>query len=169
MAARVIAMLAAALGAACGDDAGAVSLVPDGAVDVDAACPTQCDPLAPAGQQGCNTGQKCAALTRPSQPASCDVAAIGCVPAGYLAIGEACTWWPEGADDCVAGAICVVGTCRDVCGFGGGASEACAHGLTCARLPGLFENRDGTAYYGACRRPAAAGIPGVAAAHRPGP
>lgn len=142
--------------AGCGADGPVVILGPDAA----GGCPTQCNPLAARGQQGCSAGQKCTALLVPTGGSLCpDLLDIGCVPEGGQALGAACTWTQMGGapgyDTCVAGALCASdAVCRDICGFGGGAGEACADSLTCLPAPGRFEPRGGgEPRYGVCARP----------------
>lgn len=53
-------------------------------------------------------------------------------------------------DDCRAGNYCFGGTCEDLCGFGGGAQEACAAGLECAPVAGTWSNCGADPMFGAC-------------------
>lgn len=152
-----VGLVAVGVGPGCGAD-DAVEVIdpppPDAAI---VACPALCDPLGVPGQQGCNTASKCTAIRTPPSTLCPTIPPIGCVPAGFARLGERCAWGPSGPttgfDDCVAGALCAMdGVCRDICGFGGGANEACAGGIACQREPGLFEAADGRPpFYGSCR------------------
>ncbi|HVV83766.1 MAG TPA: hypothetical protein VHE35_11910 [Kofleriaceae bacterium] len=119
---------------------------------IDAPESAVCNPLAAAGQQGCEVGQKCTWITIQDTPDS--VGKIGCVPDGTVDHGGDCTIGAAGEttgyDDCKAGNICVAGTCKDVCGFGGGADEVCANGEACTRYSDLWANGDDEPMYGAC-------------------
>jgi hypothetical protein len=121
--------------------------------------PDPCNPLAPAGQQGCGAGEKCSALVlRTGVVSSCpENLQLGCVPAGEHALGASCVWSAPtmqrpGYDSCVTGALCASDlVCRDICGFGATPEEACGAGLTCFAMPGRFEPEGGgEARYGAC-------------------
>lgn len=150
----LLAATSAALG--CGGDDDGVALVADAGRDARVACLSSCNPLSARGMQGCSVGQKCAAVREAVGALTC--AALACVSEGLQMIGETCTWLaPAGArpgyDDCVAGAVCASdGACRDVCGFSGGAQEACAEPLQCRAQAGLFEN-GGEPMYGVCAPP----------------
>lgn len=108
-----------------------------------------CNPLAPLGAQGCATGQKCTWIMLTE-----DLGMLGCVPDGTVAPGEACVAGEPGAatgyDNCVAGASCANGTCRDICGFEGGTDSACAEGFLCTRYDLLFANGDDDPAFGLC-------------------
>ena len=71
---------------------------------------------------------------------------LDCAPVGVLPVGEACALGPPGLDtgydDCVAGAVCVDGTCAAFCYAGG---PTCSGGTVCEALPGAPED------VGACR------------------
>lgn len=149
--------------AACGGDDGMVTPSIDahsdgdgGNTDIDAAIDADttlvCDPLAPAGQQGCQQGQKCTWIVIQDTPES--VGKIGCVADGTVDPAGDCTVGAPGEttgfDDCKAGNICVGGTCKDICGFGGGANEACASGQACTRYADLWANGEDDPLYGAC-------------------
>ncbi len=155
----LVALLVWSAVAGCGDDT--VSLVGD-AADGPSGCPAAnpCNPLGAAGQQWCPAGQRCGALIlSPSAPQCPNILAIGCVPEGTQALGADCTWSAAGAepghDNCVSGAMCSSDrVCRDVCGFGGSPTEACAGGLSCVAIPGRFEPQGGgEAGYGVCAPP----------------
>ncbi|RMH45071.1 MAG: hypothetical protein D6689_00845 [Deltaproteobacteria bacterium] len=81
---------------------------------------TPCDPIA----QNCGPGQKCALIVT-------DVAAqtgfTGCYPNGDKGLAQACATpsVADTADDCIAGAHCVFGTCHAICKLG---SNPCADG-----------------------------------------
>jgi hypothetical protein len=142
----------AGLLAACGGDDGPVVQIdapPNPNIDAPGG---PCDPLAPAGQQGCEQGQKCTWITIQDTPES--VGKIGCVADGTVDLAGSCTNGPAGEttgfDNCKAGNICVGGTCKDVCGFGGGANEACAAGQACTRYADLWANGEDEPLYGAC-------------------
>lgn len=137
--------------AACGGDDGTVTPTTD-ARDIDAEVVTVCDPLAAAGAQGCAVGQKCTWIVITDTPD--DVGKIGCVPDGTVDPAGACTNGAAGEttgfDNCKAGNICVAGACKDICGFGGGANEACTAGQACTRYSGLWANGEDDPMYGAC-------------------
>jgi hypothetical protein len=140
--------------AACGGDDGVVVL--DGGIDA----ALTCDPLAPAGMQGCETGQKCTWITivadNRQTPDDETVGKIGCVADGTAAIGGACTpgamtpGETTGFDQCAAGGICVGTTCKDICGFDGSASAACPTGQACTAYAALFSSGNDPATHGAC-------------------
>ncbi len=145
-----------ALLAACGSGASTPSpdahpfcMPPDGGGCMEL---PDCDPLADPGQSGCVAGEKCTwvVVTDAPEPRG----RLDCVPAGPVALGGACTRGPAGettgVDDCVAGAICVDGTCQDVCDFSVAASEACAAGFSCHLAAGLYQNPGGQPLAGAC-------------------
>jgi hypothetical protein len=149
------------LAAGCGDDPLELLLAIDAGADAPPSCHqtsafTTCDPLAPRGQQGCAAGQKCTYAIREQDGLSCPV--IACLPDGSRGLAEACARhtveFPTSGsyrfDDCVAGLACASDdTCRDLCGFGGGANERCAD-RRCRAEPGLFEFGDAQPFYGVC-------------------
>lgn len=143
--------LAGFLAACGGDDGDTVNPTPD-ARTIDTSNPGACDPLAAAGQQGCQPGQKCAWVVIQEDPES--IGKIACVPDGTVEAGGTCMFGAPGEatgfDDCRAGSVCVGGSCKDVCGFGGGANEACASGQACTRYADLWANGDDDPLYGAC-------------------
>jgi len=144
--------------AACGGgDDDTVTPTTD-ARQIDADIPVECNPLGAAGMQGCATGQKCTWITitadDPMTAADEGVGKIGCVADGTVDLAGACTQGTPGEatgfDNCKAGNICVGGQCKDVCGFGGGAQEACASGQACTRYSNLWANGEDDPMYGAC-------------------
>ena len=136
--------------AACGGDDGPV-VTPDANTAIDAPDGV-CDPLAAAGMQGCAAGQKCTWITIQDTPES--VGKIGCAPDGTVDPAGMCTAGAPGEttgfDNCKAGNVCVGGICKDVCGFGGGANEACGGGQACTRYSDLWANGEDDPMYGAC-------------------
>lgn len=145
-------MIAAMLGAAaCGGDDGLV-LVDDAAPNF---CPQGCNPLAPAGQQGCSAGKRCGAIVL-ADGACAGVVRVHCVPVGMRAIGEQCVYGAAGVDtgydDCVTGAVCAGdGTCRAICSF---TASTCAAPLACVMQAGLFEpGGGGKPAFGVCAPP----------------
>lgn len=116
--------------------------------------PGVCDPLAPVGQQGCITGQKCTWIRTQAQPVP--LGRLGCVPDGSVAIDGACTQGPVGQttgyDNCAAGGICINAVCKDICGFDGSQYAACAQGFNCARYANMFANGSDDPIAGACNR-----------------
>ena len=140
--------------AACGggDDGTVTPTIDANNNNIDAPMTGACDPLAAAGMQGCAVGQKCTWITIQDTPES--VGKIGCVPDGSVDPAGECTIGAPGEttgfDNCKAGNICVGGTCKDVCGFGGGANEACANGQACTRYSDLWANGEDDPLYGAC-------------------
>lgn len=139
---------ALAVVAACGSDDG-----PSGqpAIDAGADAPLgPCDPLAPAGQQSCPVAQRCAWVIDSGPPGRA-VGHLGCVPDGTLPLGASCTPTAGGEPDrCTTGLVCAGGTCKDVCGFDGGASSGCEAGQRCARHADLFASPGSTPLLGAC-------------------
>jgi len=143
--------------AACGggdDDGGDVTPVPDASNpnDPDASVtPPACNPLGPAGNQGCNPGEKCTWIRIAETPDR--IGKVGCVPDGTVDAGAACTDGEPGEttgyDNCKAGLICI-GTCKDICGFDGSANAACATGEACTRYADTFSNGDEDPIAGAC-------------------
>ena len=137
--------------AACGGDDGTVTPTTD-AREIDAEVVTVCDPLAAAGAQGCAVGQKCTWIVITDTPD--DVGKIGCVPDGTVDPAGACTNGAAGEttgfDNCKAGNICVAGTCKDICGFGGGAAAGGVDGRSCARHANLFASGAAAPIAGAC-------------------
>jgi hypothetical protein len=91
----------------------------------------ECHPL----EQNCGEGQKCTATVESSDPLSIVTA---CVPDGSIAQGGACTFAAggEGDDDCVAGNLCVLQSCRQFCDI---YTSACDEGTACAVLRPFFE------------------------------
>ncbi len=128
----------------------------DASNPIDAPVSLACDPIAPAGMQGCATGEKCTWIRVQSTPTV--VGALGCVADGTVAIGGTCTRGPEGQttgfDNCVAGSICIGpstgGVCQDICGFDGSANAACASGFACTRYQNTFSNAMEDPIAGAC-------------------
>lgn len=117
--------------------------------EVDAFVEGACDPLAPAGQQGCASGRKCTWISVDDENGK-----IGCADEGSVALGGACTTGPVGEttgyDDCAAGGICIMGVCKDLCGFDGSATAACAAGMACTRYAGIGANGDDSPVIGVC-------------------
>ena len=115
-----------------------------------------CDPLAPAGSQGCAANEKCTWIRVQTTPTI--IGALGCVPDGTVALGGTCTRGPDGQttgyDTCVAGNICIGpstgGICQDICGFDGSANAACAAGQACTRYQNTFANAMEDPIAGAC-------------------
>lgn len=70
-----------------------------------------CDPVA---QTGCHVSQKCAWIY---SDLSTGAGTPGCWPNGTKAVGAACSApaMVGQADDCVKGAHCVFGTCKEIC------------------------------------------------------
>lgn len=144
--------------AACGGGDDDDSVTPMTDASVDAVVVADCNPLAAAGMQGCATGQKCTWITitadDPQTAADEGVGKTGCVADGTVDLAGSCTVGAPGEatgfDNCKAGNICVNSTCKDICGFGGGAQEACASGQACTRYASLFANGEDDPLYGAC-------------------
>ncbi len=147
------------LASACSDDVVVVVGELDASlVDADdTRCPAAarlslCNPLAPVGMQGCSAGHKCTWLVVRGAPEP--FGKVSCVPDGVAERGRPCTVGAPGEatgfDDCQAGNICVAGACRDICGFGGGAAEACAAGASCVRVDYLWSTCGADPMYGVC-------------------
>lgn len=161
------AMLAGFL-AACGGGGDDVQVNPDArsdggggidAVSIDGPPALVCDPVAPAGMQGCAANEKCTWIRVQSTPTV--IGKLGCVADGPVATGEACMRGADGEtsgfDDCAAGNICVgismttgMGVCQDVCGFDGSAQAACAANFACTRYRNLYANGTEDPIAGAC-------------------
>ena len=133
-------------------DARPIDATVDAAIDA-STMPTTCDPLAPPAQAGCPAGNKCTWISLQETPDPIGI--LGCVPAGNVPINGACVEGAPGLntgyDNCVAGAICIGGTCQDVCGFGAGVNDACPSGQACTRYNGRFANPPDDPIAGACR------------------
>jgi hypothetical protein len=129
----------------CGDDDSSVTV--DAAADAPSA--PACNPLLTAGLQGCDPGLKCTWIA-----VGAGTGQLGCVADGTVATGGSCVRGTDGAttgfDNCVAGQICVAGTCTDICGFDGSAIAGCEGGSSCARYDGLFANGTDLPPLGAC-------------------
>jgi hypothetical protein len=114
--------------------------------------PGVCDPLAAPGAQGCSPGEKCTWIRVTELPSPLGM--VGCVPDGTVPLEGACTQGPAGEttgyDDCAAGLYCVNSACRDLCGFDGSPSAACAAGHACTRYSGVFANGEDDPTAGAC-------------------
>src|SRR4051794_1558604 len=108
---------------ACSKNPSPVTQAPDAspppAADAGGACSCpagmECGGCSLLTQAGCSAGQKCtwALSTDPTANGS-GLGSIECEPAGAVAIGGACTILPAaqcGYDDCVAGSVCLAGTC----------------------------------------------------------
>jgi hypothetical protein len=88
-------------------------------------------------QAGCTRGDKC---TRGENPAEPTEGCIVCAPDGLVSIGSACTRsLARGmlVDNCVRGAICTGGSCKQICDNNGG-KPTCDAGETCTSVDGLF-------------------------------
>lgn len=137
----------------CDDDGSfgvCVCDLPDAGIAIDApTAPVACDPLAPAGNQGCTGGQKCTWVTTQDDPAEGTVA---CVPDGLVATGGACAFGAPGPitgyDECVAGDVCISGTCKHACDLE--TAQGCDAGQRCAPYAGVFFDDAGAPTYGAC-------------------
>ena len=99
--------------------------------------PTLCDPVA---QDGCDAGEKCAAVTSGDPP----VSSTQCVEDGTVPEGSPCASRADGADDCVAGFTCIGGECTTICTT---EPDSCGAGRACQRYSGMFDDREGI---GAC-------------------
>jgi len=97
-----------------------------------------CDPVL---QVRCSDGEKCSWL-RIDTPNN--LGSLWCVPDGSVAAGDACEYGPDGEssgyDDCVAGAICIDGTCRAICSA---SSDGCTAPSTCVVHPEVFAGASG--------------------------
>jgi hypothetical protein len=110
-------------------------------LDADIYCLSTCNPVA---QTGCQQSEKCTDLHDQDGTSFCGPF---CVPDGDVETGGACTIGPPGLesyDDCVAGNLCVAGTCGRVCTR---APDSCDDGFACTPLDGYFE---GTQNVGTC-------------------
>lgn len=105
-----------------------------------------CNPLT---QTGCNANEKCTWIIDQTNPS---IGHIGCTPRGTVPIGCACTVGAAGAtgyDDCVQGATCLGGTCKQICDQQGG-QPTCSVGFACTVYGGTFETGGGPAAAGLC-------------------
>jgi hypothetical protein len=91
-------------------------------------------------QTGCEADQKCTwqyDTDRTGRPA--------CVPAGTVAVGEACTFLPPGQtggyDDCVGGAFCHDGVCKVICTVAPNSCEP-FETVECVHYEGAFDCMD---------------------------
>nr|HEX4317071.1 hypothetical protein [Kofleriaceae bacterium] len=78
-----------------------------------------CIPRCQSDQQ-CGSGARCSSIVTLQDPL---YSHVGCAPIGSAAIGSGCTFTAgsDGMyDDCVAGAVCVDGTCLEQCAAGSG-------------------------------------------------
>ena len=139
-----LAALFAGLTACGGGSNNSVTLVDAPMVDA----MTTCNPLT---QGGCNPGEKCTWINDQDNP---PIGHVGCAPdpgAAGIAIGSACTdpvAGPMGYDNCVKGAVCLSGECKQVCDQAGGA-PTCDANHSCTRYADFFEV-GGTAVAGVC-------------------
>lgn len=104
-----------------------------------------CNPLT---QAGCAVGEKCGWIKDQDDP---PLGHIGCTPDGTVAIGCACSVGAPGAtgyDDCVKGATCLAGTCKQVCDNNGG-TPTCSPSTACNIYSDYFES-SGTTVAGVC-------------------
>ena len=129
-----------------------VDAMVDAAVDAPPP-PLACDPVTAPGQSGCPVGERCTWIVLADVPAP--LGTVGCAPTGPVPLGGACTIGAPGVvtghDDCGDGALCINGTCQDVCGFDGAADAACSAGNSCTRYAGIFSNGADEAVAGICR------------------
>lgn len=104
-----------------------------------------CNPLT---QTGCDADEKCAWIEDQDSP---PIGHLGCVPVGTVAVGCACSVGAAGMtgyDDCVEGASCVAGTCRQICDLDDGA-PSCPSNSACQPYADLFVT-GGTTVAGVC-------------------
>lgn len=112
-----------------------------------------CNPFAPAGQQGCQTGEKCTWIRVQETPER--IGKLACAPDGTVGLGGACTFNVQdggggghceplrdmtGYDNCAAGLYCIADVCREVCGFDGSSNAACPSDQSCTRYEDTFSN-----------------------------
>ena len=105
-----------------------------------------CDPLAPAGAQGCAANEKCTWI-RVQGTSPNILGKLGCVRDGTVDAGGTCNYGAigesTGFDDCRAGLICIgagPGVCQDICGFDGSARAQCEANFACTRYRSIFTN-----------------------------
>jgi hypothetical protein len=88
-----------------------------------------CDPFAPS----CASDSKCGIYSDANEQWKTACFPLASAP---IAVDGACTQAASGGDDCVAGAVCIYGKCRQYCG-GSAASPTCpAAETTCALFDG---------------------------------
>jgi hypothetical protein len=109
-----------------------------------------CNPVA---QTGCSTGEKCTWLVDiDSTPTTPQIGHVGCARDGATADGAACSDPSSGgADDCIAGDVCILGTCKPICDpqLVGGATGACPTSYACSIYADVFESA-GNSIAGVC-------------------
>ena len=92
----------------------------------------------PVSQQGCDAGEKCTWVVVSEDPF---LGRTDCVADGTVEVGGACTEGEAGEatgfDDCVGGALCMNGICREICSFN---PQSCGEGFTCASYENTFED-----------------------------
>ena len=149
---RALALLAIA---ACGGTSDLATVGPqDSGFVVESIC--VCIGCSVLTQAGCGPSEKCTwVLATDPTETTLGLGADACAPAGPVAIGEACTTEPVamgGYDNCVVGAVCVLGHCEQICDPLGGA-PTCPAMQTCITRDGLFANAGATSTpAGVCER-----------------
>jgi hypothetical protein len=126
--------------AACGGGDGGAQPLDSGAGALPA-----CDPIK---QTGCNAGEKCTWIVDvDADPVKMTDQAghVGCAPIGGIADGAACmdavALIDGGADSCVAGDLCLSGTCKRICDqqlVPGAGAGACDVTHACLGYRGIF-------------------------------
>jgi hypothetical protein len=116
----------------------------DGGVDA----PPACNVFGAAGNQGCDTGQKCTWIV---DNATAETGHLGCATAGTAADGSGCTFSGSGTgfDNCVAGDFCIGGACEEICDPNGTA-KTCDSQHSCGTYEGLFGPPAGPDTAGVC-------------------
>jgi hypothetical protein len=153
---RLAMMCCIALSLAACDDRPASPLDAQVLGDIDAPIDgTSCrvvrtSPCSPLTQSGCSVGEKCTWMIDEVDP---PIGHVGCALAGAIPLDGACATHPVGScgsasDDCVRGAVCADGTCKEICDDQGGL-PTCSPPSTCRVQPGLFIV-GGTAVAGVC-------------------
>jgi hypothetical protein len=107
-----------------------------------------CNPML---QTGCMAGEKCTWVVDVAGPMQ--LGHVDCVPDGTVARGDNCNAATAGgADNCVAGNLCISGQCKPICDpqlVEGSAAGACPINFACSLYEGFFES-GGVAIAGVC-------------------
>ena len=112
---------------------------------IDAGCAPGCNPLS---ATACNATHRCCWVVDMAMPRGGDSV---CLPGGAVAVGVACMRDVNGGDNCVKGATCFMGTCRQICDLAA-TSATCGTGMTCKPATGMFVPCTGTTpYAGLCQ------------------
>ncbi len=113
-------------------------------------CPdtAQCAACNEIRQFGCCPDRKCTwTLATDPTPDAPGLGSITCAANGTVPLGGACTIAPAamgGNDNCVAGTVCVNGSCAQICDINNHATTGCDASHACIGHDGLFANEGAT-------------------------